>query len=352
MKIGTYEFPWEPDEISIPRPVKSVAIAPNKGNVGFMAWSPIVAGTPITMKWEFMSVAQFNELLDLYYAGGQHVVSFESVTIETTSGGPTFAQYPDPSYPGELPGPPWRRFSIGAVHNGPWTMDAYVYLNYAALPDFPTEDEGTGRAISVADPANSYIDIGPWGASAFPGYRVGDSIYDDAGVIWAVIVPYDPAVRQYYLYPRAPVASDKIYYTQPYGGPALQIGDDLWIDPYDTGYVAVTEVGTDTVGAWFKCAAQPTFDLITWTAGEYASSSTAGQLLIQPWASIGGGAWGETPGGGGSTIALHEVPTGQTALKYNVVIGELKMKFFDVVDFDATWRKNVELTLIVRSVEP
>ena len=49
-------------------------------------------------------------------------------------------------------------------------------------------------------------------------------------------------------------------------------------------------------------------------------------------------------------VPLHEVPTGQTALKYNVVIKDLKAKFFEVADYDQPYRREVELTLGIRSV--
>jgi hypothetical protein len=49
-------------------------------------------------------------------------------------------------------------------------------------------------------------------------------------------------------------------------------------------------------------------------------------------------------------VPLHEVPTGQTALKYNVVIKDLKAKFMEVVDYDQPYRMEVELTLSIRSV--
>ena len=48
--------------------------------------------------------------------------------------------------------------------------------------------------------------------------------------------------------------------------------------------------------------------------------------------------------------ALHSPPTGQTALKYNVVIKDLRAKFFEVVDYDQPYRMEVELTLSIRSV--
>lgn len=49
---------------------------------------------------------------------------------------------------------------------------------------------------------------------------------------------------------------------------------------------------------------------------------------------------------------LHSVPTGQTALKYNVVIKDLKAKFLEVADYDQPYRQEVELTLSIRSVVP
>lgn len=47
---------------------------------------------------------------------------------------------------------------------------------------------------------------------------------------------------------------------------------------------------------------------------------------------------------------LHLPPTGQTQLMYNVVIKDLKAKFFEVADYDQPYRQEVELTLIIRSV--
>lgn len=49
-------------------------------------------------------------------------------------------------------------------------------------------------------------------------------------------------------------------------------------------------------------------------------------------------------------VPLHSIPTGQTALKYNVVIKDLKAKFFEVVDYDQPYRMDVELVLSIRSV--
>lgn len=47
---------------------------------------------------------------------------------------------------------------------------------------------------------------------------------------------------------------------------------------------------------------------------------------------------------------LHTLPTGQTAPKYNVVIKDLKAKFFEVADYDQPYRMEVELILSIRSV--
>jgi len=49
-------------------------------------------------------------------------------------------------------------------------------------------------------------------------------------------------------------------------------------------------------------------------------------------------------------VPLHDPPTGQTVLKYNVVIKDLKAKFFEVVDYDQPYRMEVELILSIRSV--
>jgi len=49
-------------------------------------------------------------------------------------------------------------------------------------------------------------------------------------------------------------------------------------------------------------------------------------------------------------VDLHSAPTGQTALKYNVVIKDVKAKFLEVVDYDQPYRMEVELILSIRSV--
>jgi hypothetical protein len=48
-------------------------------------------------------------------------------------------------------------------------------------------------------------------------------------------------------------------------------------------------------------------------------------------------------------VPLHSPPTGQTALKYNVVIKDLKASFLEVVDYDQPYVKDVELILVIRS---
>jgi len=48
-------------------------------------------------------------------------------------------------------------------------------------------------------------------------------------------------------------------------------------------------------------------------------------------------------------VDLHAPPTGQTALKYNVVIESLDGKLFEVVDYDQPYRMDVVMVLSLRS---
>lgn len=322
MKIGDYEFEWVPDEMVIPRPEKTVAVVQNLGNVGVFSWGPQLIGKEVVMKWKFVSKAQYAALLAMFLAGGVFVLDLSSSTIfvpPPEGGTPVFQPYPDPDHPGVLPGsaPPYKRFYFGPVHGAPFTLEYWVYWNWSVLEDNfadgepdPDYMEGYIKVLNVADPANAYMEIAPispgppnqYHYDQFPNFRVGDCIATSYSR--ATVVPWDPDLRARYLYPNPPSESDKIYYKDVTAWPpplyqpvasSISVGDVLYVDYSENGYVMITEMGSDDPGPWFRC--RPATDwwapseLITWCAGDlvWVDSGDFRQLNIIPWGLVDGG---------------------------------------------------------------
>lgn len=227
--------------------------------------------------------------------------SGSSVSLMT----PVHRPYPDPSDPGVLPGPPYRRFYIGPVHNGPWpAMGDSTYWNWSpiGIEGWSDVSWGIARAISIADPAEAHLDIGPETDAPFTDYWIGDAVFDNVGSIWATIIPWDDAARVIYLYPRPPSATDKIYYADvlteaTYLPSTLIVGDVVWIGySGDNGYCVLTEMGEDAIGTWFKCRAftedWAPAELVVWTAGEIGSTNDGKIFNVMPWGAIIGGPFG------------------------------------------------------------
>jgi len=307
VKIGSYDFEWVPDEMGIPRPEKTVAVQQNLGNVGFFSWGPQLIGKEVVMKWKFVSVAQYEAFRSLFLAGGVHVLDLtpETIWIDPPEGQATHMPYPDPEHSGVYPGPPYRRFYIGSIHRldlGAWPLDEYIYWNYSPVnsPENP-DYNGFGKVINTSDPFASYIEAAPDGADPFPDWRIGDTIYDDLGSKWTVIVPWDPTARELYFYPRSPSVDDKIYYSDCMSGwpsvpDVLEVGDIVYTDYGETGYCIITELGSDAVGTWFKCRAAveewAPSTLIVWTAGEIGSTESGKMFNVVPWEAVQGGPFG------------------------------------------------------------
>lgn len=310
MKLGTYEFEWVPDEMDIPRPEKTVAVQQNFGNVGYFSWGPQLIGKEVKMKWKFVSIAQYAEFKAMFLAGGVHVLdlSSEEIYIPPPDGGGgavDYSSYPDPLHPGVYPGPPYKRYYIGPTHIGSFVLDNYVYWNWnvvnaAWMPNY----NGYAKVINVADPDNAYLEFAPDGADPFPDFRVGDTIFDNLGFIWATVVPWDAELRPYYLYPNPPSETDKIYYSDVVNGfpgytpGVLNVGDIVYLDYGETGYCIITEMGADAVGTWFRCRAAveawAESTLITWTAGNVGNVDvgTAAMFNVMPWGPVIGGPFG------------------------------------------------------------
>ena len=310
MKLGAYEFEWVPDEMDIPRPEKTVSVQENLGNVGYFSWGPQLIGKEVKMKWKFASVAQYEAFRALYLAGGVHVLDLSSSTVyfaPPSVGGLEnfmFQPYPDPSYPGVLPGPPYKRYHFGYVHGGAsFVLDNYMFQGWDPIHhESGYIYNGYAKLIDFSNPLASFVDMGPesYYGLHFPDWEIGDTVYDNDYVIWATVVPWDPDLRAYHLYPAVPSATDKIYYSDvindsfPYADNVLNVGDVVRLpdDTYPTaGRVSITELGTDDIGTWFRCEAVPGYRLIQWTAGN-VTFITGKQFNIAPWGPITGGPYG------------------------------------------------------------
>ena len=244
-----------------------------------------------------------------------------------------YAPYPDPSYPGVI-GVSYRRFWIGRIFNAPWVYtpagapddNEYTYINYN-VPwqiNFPWDIyDAAMMDINTDDPASSYVDvdISPWDGD-FPTWVAGASIYQNDGVTWSTVLPWDVSERQYWIYPDPITTDTKIYYNNMLGSgfPAYYDDFEWYVETAGAGSVpytidgadpdiiyhnyfsdnmesVVTECGEDEQGYWIKVrpctegdGGSPghVYDQVYVNAGmgmnvEYRSGGGGRYIEIAPW---------------------------------------------------------------------
>lgn len=64
--LGAYTFGWNPDTMDIPESAKVVAEEKTYKGSAIFQWPALIEGQPVTMKWDWMSIAQYNSLRTLY----------------------------------------------------------------------------------------------------------------------------------------------------------------------------------------------------------------------------------------------------------------------------------------------
>ncbi len=100
MILGTYTFDWLPTTMTMVKPDKYCADVLTYESVSFFSWGMAIVGKKITLKWNYMSVDQYESLHALYAADEQVVFnpddgSGETYNVEITNLQGEYHVYPD-----------------------------------------------------------------------------------------------------------------------------------------------------------------------------------------------------------------------------------------------------------------
>ena len=62
MKLGAYEFAWQPDRYTIPQAERVTASTRTYTSTAFFSWGVDIVGQIIGLEWEFCSEAQYAQM--------------------------------------------------------------------------------------------------------------------------------------------------------------------------------------------------------------------------------------------------------------------------------------------------
>lgn len=65
MRLGPYDFEWNPSQYTIPKKNKSYSIVETYSSVAFFSWGLTSIGQQISLEWNRMPEAQFDQLQQL-----------------------------------------------------------------------------------------------------------------------------------------------------------------------------------------------------------------------------------------------------------------------------------------------
>jgi hypothetical protein len=64
--LGIYEFPWNPDKYTVPKPEKFWGRVQTYSSVAFFSFGVTIVGKEIVLEWNWMSADQFAALDSIY----------------------------------------------------------------------------------------------------------------------------------------------------------------------------------------------------------------------------------------------------------------------------------------------
>lgn len=82
-QLGGITFTFNPDRQSIPARKKSVAAVPTYTSNAIFQWTAVWPGSIITLEWDFMPAAQYDDLVDVY-------LSIDPVEFDPDTGDNTY----------------------------------------------------------------------------------------------------------------------------------------------------------------------------------------------------------------------------------------------------------------------
>jgi hypothetical protein len=69
-ELGTYDFYWDPDRMTIPEKQKTVAVADTYGGSAIFEWAAILEGTRVKLEWDYMPKGMYTQLRLMYLQTG------------------------------------------------------------------------------------------------------------------------------------------------------------------------------------------------------------------------------------------------------------------------------------------
>lgn len=73
MKLDAYDFSWQPDSWTIPKHEKYYGKVLTYESAGYFSFGTSIIGKEIILSWDFMSIAQFNQLNQLCLDDESHL---------------------------------------------------------------------------------------------------------------------------------------------------------------------------------------------------------------------------------------------------------------------------------------
>lgn len=71
MILDSYTFEWLPDEMTIPEAMKTIAVVPTYSGSAIFQWDATLEGARVSMKWDFMSLVQYDALRAIYLSSNE-----------------------------------------------------------------------------------------------------------------------------------------------------------------------------------------------------------------------------------------------------------------------------------------
>ena len=327
MILGGYQFPWRPEETGIPRAERESASVKGLGVFGFLAGTAILQSKVIPLKWNFVTKAQWDQMMVLYRA--DELIEWDPITPwvgAKHSVGDEYAnpigQYGQRFYHGLIGFldyvTPVKRFDVGTYLSAyVAALGRYKYFIVTASGDYWADYE-----MEPGLQGNDWYQIQP-----------GDIVQTQTSPTMKTkstigIEPYLTATK----YPD-PSHTQRIYYHKVSGGDLI-VGDNVYglfsyLD-YDVvalgpGYADVTALDPG-----YGTAAQliATEAFYRWSGNFDAVVDYIGNLEI-PEIDV-------------EVTPRPDVPN------YNVRILSLTGDLFDVAGYDQPYRKNIEMKLLIR----
>ena len=329
MILGGYTFPWRPEKATVPRGERKSSWVKGLSILGYLGESSILQSKEILLEWNFVSEAQWDQMMSLYRA--DELVEWDPVTVWVGAKSGVGADYANPIgqngqrfYHGLIGFldyvTPIKKFEVGTYLSA-WVpaLGRYKYFIVTASGDYWADYK-----MEPGLTGNEWYQIQP-----------GDTVQmqDDPYCKTKSTIGVDPylAAAEY----PDPAHTQRIYYHKVSGGDLI-VGDNVYglfsyLD-YDVvaigpGYVDVTALDPE-YGTTAQMVAGESF--YRWSGNFDAVVDYIGNLEI-PEIDV-------------------EVAPRPDVQNYNVRIMSLTGELFPVAGYEQPYREKVKMKLLLRGV--